>query len=304
MWYAKRYVPLQAGSIDGTDTVPHDRAVQRAQLARYVPPKERNGVSGDPYKTLFVGRLNPETTEDTLSTFFSTYGPLITTTITRNFITGDSRGYGFIEFKNERDCRDAYMHASKSTLDDRQILVDYERSRVMEGWIPRRLGGGFGGRKESGQLRFGARDRPFKRPFKPKDYQNAPSIDPEQRHDDCWRRLNPLGLSPRVDDSHSHSHENRDRNHETSTHRKRERSRETYRSRDDEEHTRDRRRSSFVDERSHRSRNRDDTHHRDRERGRDYSSHREQKRHKRDKSTSPSRHKSSSRRSHRSSRRD
>lgn len=51
------------------------------------------------------------------------------------------------------------------TIDDRQILTDYERGRVMEGWVPRRLGGGFGGRKESGQLRFGARDRPFKRPL-------------------------------------------------------------------------------------------------------------------------------------------
>lgn len=28
-------------------------------------------------------------------------------------------------------------------------------------------GGGFGGKKESGQLRFGGRDRPFKRPIVP-----------------------------------------------------------------------------------------------------------------------------------------
>lgn len=28
------------------------------------------------------------------------------------------------------------------------------------------LGGGFGGKKESGQLRFGGRDRPFKKPIK------------------------------------------------------------------------------------------------------------------------------------------
>jgi len=27
------------------------------------------------------------------------------------------------------------------------------------------LGGGFGGKKESGQLRFGGRDRPFKKPL-------------------------------------------------------------------------------------------------------------------------------------------
>ena len=31
---AKFYHPLQAGSIDGTDTAPHDRAVVRAMLAK------------------------------------------------------------------------------------------------------------------------------------------------------------------------------------------------------------------------------------------------------------------------------
>ena len=31
---AKFYHPLQAGSIDGTDTVPHDRAVSRAIVAK------------------------------------------------------------------------------------------------------------------------------------------------------------------------------------------------------------------------------------------------------------------------------
>lgn len=35
----------------------------------------------------------------------------------------------------------------------------------MKGWKPRRLGGGFGGRKESGQLRFGGRARPFQKPY-------------------------------------------------------------------------------------------------------------------------------------------
>ncbi|CAG8799750.1 27792_t:CDS:1, partial [Dentiscutata erythropus] len=32
-------------------------------------------------------------------------------------------------------------------IDDRQILTDYERSCMMEGWIPRRLDGGFGDEK-------------------------------------------------------------------------------------------------------------------------------------------------------------
>jgi U11/U12 small nuclear ribonucleoprotein SNRNP35 len=33
MWYSKEYNPIQAGSIDGTDTEPHDAAVQRAAIS-------------------------------------------------------------------------------------------------------------------------------------------------------------------------------------------------------------------------------------------------------------------------------
>ncbi|CAF4986670.1 unnamed protein product [Rotaria sp. Silwood1] len=33
------------------------------------------------------------------------------------------------------------------------------------GWKPRRCGGGLGGKKQSGQLRFGGSQRPFKKPF-------------------------------------------------------------------------------------------------------------------------------------------
>lgn len=37
--------------------------------------------------------------------------------------------------------------------------------RTMKGWKPRRLGGGFGGKRESGQLRFGGISRPFQLPY-------------------------------------------------------------------------------------------------------------------------------------------
>jgi len=39
-------------------------------------------------------------------------------------------------------------------VDKRRVQVDWERCRVQDGWVPRRLGGGLGGRKKSRQLRF------------------------------------------------------------------------------------------------------------------------------------------------------
>lgn len=44
----------------GTDTEPHDRAIVRAMHSEYSPNKL---VKGNPSHTLFIGRLNPRTTE-------------------------------------------------------------------------------------------------------------------------------------------------------------------------------------------------------------------------------------------------
>ncbi|XP_011297892.1 U11/U12 small nuclear ribonucleoprotein 35 kDa protein [Fopius arisanus] len=55
--YAKEYDPLKAGSIDGTDTVAHDRAITRAINSHYEPPKS---LKSHPSRTLFVARLGPK----------------------------------------------------------------------------------------------------------------------------------------------------------------------------------------------------------------------------------------------------
>ncbi|XP_070807534.1 U11/U12 small nuclear ribonucleoprotein 35 kDa protein isoform X1 [Pituophis catenifer annectens] len=159
---AKEYDPLKAGSIDGTDEEPHDRAVWRAMSARYVPNKD---VSGDPHLTLFVARLNLQTTEEKLKEVFSRYGDIRKIRLVRDLVTGFSKGYAFIEYKEERALLKAHRDANKLIIDQREIFVDFELERTLKGWIPRRLGGGFGGKKESGQLRFGGRDRPFRKPI-------------------------------------------------------------------------------------------------------------------------------------------
>ncbi|XP_061902591.1 U11/U12 small nuclear ribonucleoprotein 35 kDa protein [Entelurus aequoreus] len=159
---AKVYEPLKAGSIDGTDVEPHDRAVWRAMCARYKPNK---GVVGDPLLTLFVARLNPQTTEDKLQQVFSKFGDIKRLRLLRDIVTGFSKRYAFIEYKEERAVLRARRDANKLLLDQHELFVDFELERTLKGWLPRRLGGGQGGKKESGQLRFGGRDRPFRKPI-------------------------------------------------------------------------------------------------------------------------------------------
>ncbi|KAH9623511.1 hypothetical protein KSS87_012466 [Heliosperma pusillum] len=184
VFYAKEYHPIQSGSIDGTDILPHDNAVYRALLcssASLYDPFGDPKVIGDPYCTLFVGHLSRSTTEDTLLKGMSKYGKVKNLRLVRDIgenihiadiVTGASRGYAFVEFETEREMRRAYEDAHHSYIDDSEIIVDYNRQQLMSGWIPRRLGGGLGGKKESGQLRFGGRERPFRAPLRPIPYED------------------------------------------------------------------------------------------------------------------------------------
>ncbi|KAI8997605.1 small nuclear ribonucleoprotein 35 [Pilobolus umbonatus] len=206
MWYAKEYIPVQAGSIDGTDKIAHDSAIERARLSDYSPPHH---LKTDPSSTLFVSRLNYDTTEESLRTFFEKYGDIDSVRLIRNNVTGISEGYGFVTYKSLRSTEDAYKRCNGVILDDHAILVDYERSRLMKGWIPRRLGGGFGGKKESGQLRFGARDRPFRNP-----HRDQSSIPSGYRVSDVWKTYAMNGYkdtSKHRSTSSSHGDRERDR---------------------------------------------------------------------------------------------
>ncbi|CAL8992153.1 unnamed protein product [Prunus brigantina] len=175
VFYAEAYHPVQAGSIDGTDILPHDNAVYRAFLcssAGLYDPLGDPKLIGDPYCTLFVGHLSHLTTEQSLRKALSKYGRVKDLRLVRHIVTGASRGYAFVEFETEREMQRAYKEAHHSFIDDSEVIVDYNRQQLMPGWIPRRLGGGLGGKKESGQLRFGGRERPFRAPLRSIPYDD------------------------------------------------------------------------------------------------------------------------------------
>lgn len=107
-------------------------------------------ITGDPYKSLFVARVNYDTSESKLRREFEAYGTVKQIRVAYNSANGKPRGYAFIEFEHERDMHSAYKHADGKKIDGRRVLVDIERGRTIKGWRPRRLGGGLGGTRKGG----------------------------------------------------------------------------------------------------------------------------------------------------------
>nr|CAH7729678.1 unnamed protein product [Callosobruchus chinensis] len=113
-------------------------------------PNSSSNITGDPFKTLFVARINYDTSESKLRREFEVYGPIKKIVLIHNTVNGKPRGYAFIEYEHERDMHSAYKHADGKKIDGRRVLVDVERARTVKGWLPRRLGGGLGGTRRGG----------------------------------------------------------------------------------------------------------------------------------------------------------
>ncbi|XP_076471033.1 U1 small nuclear ribonucleoprotein 70 kDa-like [Babylonia areolata] len=124
-------------------------------------PNNIPGATTDPYKTLFVARINYDTSESKLRREFEVFGAIKKICVSSERASGKPRGYAFIEYEHERDMHSAYKHADGRKIDGRRVLVDVERGRTVKGWRPRRLGGGLGGTRKGGpdeNTRFSGRD--------------------------------------------------------------------------------------------------------------------------------------------------
>ena len=58
--------------------------------------------------------------------------------------TGKPRGYAFVEFYQQADAKVAVRQGNGMKIAGMRIVVDVERGRTVDKWLPRRLGGGVG----------------------------------------------------------------------------------------------------------------------------------------------------------------
>ncbi|KAJ6398449.1 hypothetical protein OIU77_019280 [Salix suchowensis] len=127
-----------------------EKAVE--ELQKYDPNNDPN-VSGDPYKTLFVARLNYETTESKIKRELESYGPIKQVRMVADKVSNKPRGYAFIEYMHTRDMKAAYKQADGRKLDGRRVLVDVERELGVKKLIRGILGERFSNQEDCLGLR-------------------------------------------------------------------------------------------------------------------------------------------------------
>uniref|UniRef100_H3CAJ2 Peptidyl-prolyl cis-trans isomerase n=1 Tax=Tetraodon nigroviridis TaxID=99883 RepID=H3CAJ2_TETNG len=87
-----------------------------------------------PENVLFVCKLNPVTTDEDLEIIFSRFGSIKSCEVIRDWKTGDSLCYAFIEFEKQDDCEKAYFKMDNVLIDDRRIHVDFSQSVAKIRW--------------------------------------------------------------------------------------------------------------------------------------------------------------------------
>ncbi len=108
-------------------------------------------------KKLYVGNLSFATTEEQLRALFSEVGPITSVAIITDRMTGQSKGFGFVEMETEQAAQEAIQRLNGRDVNERTLTVSEARP-------PReRFGGGGGDRggRDRGPSRGGARRRRY-----------------------------------------------------------------------------------------------------------------------------------------------
>ena len=94
---------------------------------------------------LYVGNLAYGTMEHQLREAFAPYGEIVSATLVIDRMSGQSRGFGFVEYASEADAQRAIDAMNGAELDGRSLNVNLARPRGADGGGDRRGGGGGGG---------------------------------------------------------------------------------------------------------------------------------------------------------------
>jgi len=115
---------------------------------------------------IYVGNLTLDTTEDDLRQAFEACGDVASVKIIRDGVTGESRGFGFVEMPAEEQAKAAIEQMNEKEVKGNQIRAEAGRTKAaapgMGGRRPGGSGRPYGGGRQGGGRpgsRGGGRDR-------------------------------------------------------------------------------------------------------------------------------------------------
>lgn len=80
-------------------------------------------------KTIYVGNLSFDTTEDDLRSLFTTYGEVGAVNLPRDRYSGQPRGFGFVEMPDDVEAQEAITELDGSKFKERHLIVNHARRR-------------------------------------------------------------------------------------------------------------------------------------------------------------------------------
>lgn len=95
---------------------------------------------------MYVGNLSRTATEEALRGLFERYGQVTSVKIIKDHMTGEARGFAFVDMSNEDEAQQAMAALNNYDFEGQQLRVNEARERRPNG--PRT--GGFGGPRGGG----------------------------------------------------------------------------------------------------------------------------------------------------------
>jgi len=99
---------------------------------------------------VYVGNLARQTTEEDLQKAFEAFGSVRSVNIIKDRLSGESRGFGFVEMPANQEAQKAIDEMNGTDLMGRTITVNQARPRTEHRGNSGRGGGGGGGRGRPG----------------------------------------------------------------------------------------------------------------------------------------------------------
>jgi RNA recognition motif-containing protein len=102
-------------------------------------------------RRLYVGNLPYKTTDEELTTLFSSVGDVASARVMRDMATGRARGFGFVEMTTDEAAQKAIEKLHQHQLEGRAIVVNEAQPKPVGGGRPFGGGGGGGGFNRGGR---------------------------------------------------------------------------------------------------------------------------------------------------------